>query len=84
MPKTERKEQVAEATATKKEVEPRPEVILCNKVQEATISLVETVEVTRAQEDFGDPMEQTGEHNKGQDPLVEDKWEDQTNIQTAR
>ena len=73
MPKIERREQVAEATATTTEVELPPEVILCNKAQEATISLVETVEVTRIQEGIGDPMEQMGEHHKDQDPLGEDK-----------
>ena len=73
MPRIERREQVVEATATTKEVEHPQEITLCNRIQEATISLVETVEVTRVQEGIGDPMEQMGEPHKGPDLLVEDK-----------
>ena len=72
-PKTERREQIAEDTTIKREVETQLEVTLFNKVLEVIISLVETVEDTRVQEVIGDPMGQTGEPHKGQGPQEEDK-----------
>ena len=73
MLKIERREQAAEVTTTTKQGETPLEATLCNKAQETTISLEETVEATRVQEVIGDPMGQMGELRKDQGPLQEDK-----------
>ena len=66
MPKTGKKEQAAEDTTTKKEVEAQLGVILFNKPLEATISLVVTEEEDKHQEDTVNPMEPMEERHKDQ------------------
>ena len=82
-PKTERREQIAEDTTVKKEVECQPETILYSKVLETTTSLVETAEDNRAQEDTEGLMGPTEELHKDQGDQEEGRY-DQISTQTAK
>ena len=82
-PKTERREQIAEDTTVKREVECQPETILYSKVLETTTSLVETAEDNRVQEDTEGLMGPMEELHKDQEDQEEGRY-DQINTQTAK
>ena len=83
MRKIKKKGQVAEVTATTKEVVQQREATLCNKIREASANLEETEVATKTQEGTENPMEQMGEPSKVLDLVVEDPWEDPTSIRIA-